>query len=191
MNTSERTRVCSVERAGALDWNLRRLLQNPEKIVKPYIKEGMTVLDLGCGPGFFTLDLAKLVGRTGKVVAADMQKGMLDLVKQKFSGSNLENTIELHQSQQNKIGLLMKFDFILIFYMLHEVPDQSLFLQEVHSFVKPGGRVLIVEPKFHVSKMEFILSVEEMRRASFEIIERPGIVFSRSILLGPSLEENK
>ena len=47
-------RVCPVERAGGLYNKIRRWLQNPQKILRPYIEEGMTVLDLGCGPGFFS-----------------------------------------------------------------------------------------------------------------------------------------
>jgi 2-polyprenyl-3-methyl-5-hydroxy-6-metoxy-1,4-benzoquinol methylase len=50
---SERNRVCPVELAHSLDNTLRRWLQNPQRILAPYIQEGMTVLDVGCGPGFF------------------------------------------------------------------------------------------------------------------------------------------
>ena len=57
------TRVCPVEKADRLDTRIRRWLQNPQKILKPYIKEGMTVLDFGCGPGFFSVDMAQMVGR--------------------------------------------------------------------------------------------------------------------------------
>ncbi len=57
-----KSKVCSVELAGGLDNKFRRFLQNPQKILKPYLKEGMTVLDLGCGPGFFTIEIAKMIG---------------------------------------------------------------------------------------------------------------------------------
>ena len=43
--------VCPVERAGGLDNRLRRWVHNPHKILGPYVKEGMTVMDVGCGPG--------------------------------------------------------------------------------------------------------------------------------------------
>jgi len=63
-------RVCPVEIAGGLDNSLRRLFQNPKRILKPYIKDGMTVLDLGCGPGFFSVEIAKMMNGTGSVIAA-------------------------------------------------------------------------------------------------------------------------
>ena len=51
----ERNRVCPVELAGSLDGRVRGWLQNPGKILAPYVREGMTVLDVGCGPGFFSI----------------------------------------------------------------------------------------------------------------------------------------
>ncbi|MGC1389836.1 MAG: class I SAM-dependent methyltransferase, partial [Bacteroidales bacterium] len=128
MKLPERNKVCSVEAAGALDLKLRKLIHNPSSILKPFIKEGMTVADLGCGPGFFTLEMARMVGKNGKVTAVDLQEGMLDIVRKKVSGTDLQNIIEFHNCHDNKIGLAKTFDFILVFYMLHEVPDQSAFL---------------------------------------------------------------
>jgi hypothetical protein len=50
MSTENKHRICPVERAGALGIFSRKLLQNPRKILGPHVKDGMTVLDLGCGP---------------------------------------------------------------------------------------------------------------------------------------------
>ncbi len=66
MGLNERNKVCRLEYAGALDMSLRRLFQKPRKIIKPYVKEGMTVLDMGCGPGFFTIEMARMVGLQGR-----------------------------------------------------------------------------------------------------------------------------
>ena len=68
-------RVCSVEISGSLDNRIRKWLQNPQKILRPYIEEGMTVLDVGCGPGFFSIDIAQMVGKSGRVIASDLQEG--------------------------------------------------------------------------------------------------------------------
>jgi len=61
-----RNRVCPVDLSGGLDNIFRRWLQNPQKILLPHVKEGMAALDFGCGPGFFTLAMAELVGPTGR-----------------------------------------------------------------------------------------------------------------------------
>ena len=54
--TAEKNRVCPVELADSLDSKIRRFLQNPQKILKPFVSEGMKVLDIGCGPGFFSIE---------------------------------------------------------------------------------------------------------------------------------------
>lgn len=67
------TRVCPVALSGSLDNSIRRWLQNPEKILRPYITEGMTALDVGCGPGFFYIEMAPMVSKTGQGIVADLQ----------------------------------------------------------------------------------------------------------------------
>jgi ubiquinone/menaquinone biosynthesis C-methylase UbiE len=122
-------RICPVERAGGLDNRLRRWLQNPQKILRPYIAEGMTVLDVGCGPGFFSIAMAQMVGKSGRVIASDLQEGMLQKVKAKINGTELEERIVLHKCEENKIGLSESVDFVLLFYMVHEVPNKVVFFQ--------------------------------------------------------------
>jgi ubiquinone/menaquinone biosynthesis C-methylase UbiE len=70
-------------------------LQNPRKILGPYIKEGMTVLDVGCGPGFFSIELAQMVGKSGRVIASDLQEGMLRKLREKIQGTEFEERITL------------------------------------------------------------------------------------------------
>ncbi len=125
MTNKAKQRVCPVEQAGGLDNKLRKLLQNPQKILKPYVKNGMTVLDLGCGPGLFSLEIAKMISDLGKVIAADLQAGMLDIVKRKIEGTELEQRIELHRCKENCIELKEKVDFVLAFYVVHEIPGKD------------------------------------------------------------------
>lgn len=183
MDINKKNRICPVEHAGVLDLNLRKLIQNPKKILKPYINNGMTVLDLGCGPGFFTLEISKIIGTSGKVIAADLQEGMLEKIRKKIENSSIYNNIKLHKCQKNKIGILEKVDFILVFYMLHEIPDQSAFLKELKILLKPEGKILIVEPKFHVSKNDFNDSMMIIKDDGFSIIKKPKILFSRSVVI--------
>jgi ubiquinone/menaquinone biosynthesis C-methylase UbiE len=183
MTDHDKHRVCPVEHAGHLDTKMRRLLQNPRMILKPYIHKGMKVLDLGCGPGFFSIEMAKIAGQSGKVTAADLQEKMLDIVAGKIRGTNLEKRIELKKTQKNKTGLTGRYDFILVFYLLHEVPDQALFMKEIKTLLKPDGRVLISEPMGRVSGKEFKHSIIIIENCGFEIVKRPKIFFSRSAVI--------
>ncbi|MFH0842253.1 MAG: methyltransferase domain-containing protein [Bacteroidota bacterium] len=175
--------IFSAERAGSLETPLRRLFQNPKRILRRYITPGMTVLDFGCGPGFFTIEMAGITGPAGKVIAADMQQEMLEIVNNKIKKYNLGNIVEVWKCTERSTGLSGKFDFILIFHVLHELPDQAGFLKEVQTLLNQDGRILLVEPQFHVSGKEFEELEGELRKMRFEITAKPGIFLSRSMLL--------
>ncbi|NTV06156.1 MAG: class I SAM-dependent methyltransferase [Chlorobiaceae bacterium] len=176
-------RVCPIALSGSLDNSIRRYLQNPRKILSPYIKEGMTVLDVGCGPGFFSLEMARMVGKSGRVIAADLQEGMLQKVKEKVKGTELEERIFLHKCGENNIEVLELVDFVLLFYMVHEVPNKEHFFNEIRTILKPHGQVLIVEPPFHVSKSSFEETVRIAGDAGLIVIEKPKMFFSRAVVL--------
>lgn len=183
MTENRNNHVCPLEIAGSLDSRVRRWVQNPLKILSPYVKEGMNCLDLGCGPGFFTIDMARLAGESGRVTAADLQQGMLDKVEKKIGGTVLENRITLHQTETDSIGLSESFDFILLFYMVHEVPDQEGLFKEVYSILKPGGTIYLIEPPFHVSKKAFEKTIEIAGMTGFNVAERPKKLFDKCAVL--------
>ena len=180
---NNRNRVCPVELSRSLDNNIRKWLQNPIKILNPYIKEGMTVLDVGCGPGFFTVPIAELVGSRGKVIAADLQDGMLQKLSMKIKGTELEDRVVFHKCETDKIGFKDKVDLILAFYMVHEVPNKENFLKELKSILNFNGLIFIVEPKFHVSKNEFNKMVKFAESIGLKTIEQSRLFFSRSVVL--------
>jgi len=189
MNNDNRPYVCPAEFSGSLDNPFRRLIHKPGKILSPFIKKGMTVLDLGCGPGYFTGDLANLVGEEGRVIAADLQEKMLDKMALKIKAMGVEKRVESHKCSDDKIGLMKKVDFVLAFWMVHEVPDQPGMFKELRNILNTGGRILVIEPKMHVPSAAFAKTVACSETAGFEIVERPKVVISRSVLL--SVKTNK
>ena len=104
-NPSFQGDVCSYRHAFVLDNFIRRMFQSPKKIVGPYISSGNTVVDLGCGPGYFTIEMARMVGDTGQVIAVDVQNEMLAKVAGKAALLSLEDRIFFHNSTQEAIGL--------------------------------------------------------------------------------------
>ena len=178
-------RICPVQKAKHLDNRIRRWFQNPKKILGSYLKEGMTVLDIGCGPGFFSIDIAEMLGPSGKVIATDLQAGMLDKLKGKISGTALEKRIRLHQSGESAINVSETVDFALAFYMVHEVPEQSRFFFEIRSMLNENGSLFVVEPNFHVSKKAFKKTIEKAVSAGFSVSETPRVFFSKAALLQP------
>jgi ubiquinone/menaquinone biosynthesis C-methylase UbiE len=184
MNDQWKHRVCPLERAGMLDHPLRRLFENPARILGPFVAEGMSVLDFGCGPGFFTLELARMVGPAGHVTAVDLQPGMLEKARGKLARAGLEERATFRASRAAAIGVEGPFAFALVFHVLHEVPDPARFLGELRSLLKPGDRALVAEPGFHVSRDEFGAALDLARRAGFTVASGPRILFSRTAVLG-------
>lgn len=159
--------ICPVESSGNLDNGLRRFIHNPKKILTPLVRSGMRVLDMGCGPGFFTLRLADLVGDRGRVYAADLQPGMLAQVERKIRGTVLESRVILHQCEETRVGVEEHLDFVLAFYVVHELPDQAAFFAEMRERLRPGAIMLMVEPPFHVSRQAFSRQVQRAADAGF------------------------
>lgn len=179
MTTSvSQNQVCSHQHSFALDNFFRRLVQSPRRVIGPYLKSGDTAMDLGCGPGFFTLPMAELVGPSGTVIGVDLQQEMLARVKVKLAKvserSNLAEVL-LHQCSEIDLGLdnSISADFVLAYYMVHETVDQRSFFQQVNKILKPTGRLLIVEPPFHVSKKQFSQSLRYAEQSDLAVIDRP------------------
>ena len=80
----------------------------------------------------------------------------------------------------------MELDFVLAFYMVHEIPDQAAFFAEIEEMLKRDGRLLIIEPPFHVSRAAFERTVDKARNAGFTVVDRPKVLLSKTALLGKS-----
>jgi ubiquinone/menaquinone biosynthesis C-methylase UbiE len=183
-------RVCPAFLSFFLDNRFRTLLFNTDKILKPYVREGMTVADIGCGPGFFTVPLARLVGPAGRVFAVDLQQAMLDKVRRKAVKSGIEGRITLHKCGADSLGLKDPLDFALCFWMMHEVPSPDHLLAEIRALVKPGGLLLIAEPFAHVRRKRFDATVACAIKAGFAVVSEPKIRGSYAALLTVSNERN-
>ena len=165
---------------------LRRMLHDPEKILRPYIKEGMNVLDIGCGMGFFSLPTARMVGETGKVVCVDLQEKMIRGLLRRCNKARLAERIDARICRPDTLGLddiTGKIDFALAFALIHEVPDRERLLSEIFSAMKQNGRLLIAEPKGHESRKGFDQTISAAKNAGFRVINDVSIRRSYAVLL--------
>ena len=177
-----KTRVCTWWKAYTFDNCLRRLIHKPEKILGDYVKQGMTVLDIGCGMGVFSIGMARMVGERGRVLAVDLQSKMLDITMKRAGHAGVSDRISPHLCKVDDIGVHEEVDFALTFWMVHEVPDKSKFFKQLHSILRPSAKYLLVEPKMHTSKSEFEVIVNHCKDAGFDMIDRPAIKMSRTAL---------
>jgi ubiquinone/menaquinone biosynthesis C-methylase UbiE len=182
--SAERTQVCPIELAGYLDTSIRRWIQDPRKILSPFVAPGMTALDVGCGPGFFSIELARLVGPHGKVIAADLQPGMLKKLASRVEGTELSGRTQLVKCDSSRLNVTNPVDFALAFYVVHEVPNKPRLFQELANILVENGKVLLVEPKLlHVTRRQFCETVNYASLVGFQCAQGPSLHFSWSAIL--------
>ena len=165
---------------------LRRRLQDPTKLLAPYIAEGKTTMDVGSAMGFFSLPMANMVGNTGKVVCIDLQEKMIKTLLKRAAKAGLSDRIEARLCSEDSLGIddmEGKIDFALAFAMVHEVPDKERLLSEIYRSLKAGGHFLLAEPSGHVSDKSFKDTVAIAQRQGFDVVQYPEIKRSRSVLL--------
>jgi len=178
-------RVCPWWCAYTFDNPLRRFIHKPQKVLGAYVKEGMTVMDLGCGMGHFSIGMAGLVGSTGKVIAVDLQQKMLDIMRKRSRRAGLAGRIVPHLCLADDLGIEESADFILAFWMVHEVPDPEKFFKHLKTLLVSEGRILIAEPKMHVTAEDLKRTLDIAQSSGLQCIGKPVIRFSHAALLAP------
>ena len=164
---------------------LRRWRQDPRKILASYVREGMTVLEPGPGMGFFTLELARLAGPSGRVVAVDIQSKMLETLRRRAGKQGLLDRVETRAAQTDSMGLADRrgaFDFALAFAMVHELRSAAAFFRETAEALKPGALLLLAEPRGHVKAAQFDAELQAAAAAGFTVVERPEIASSHAVV---------
>jgi ubiquinone/menaquinone biosynthesis C-methylase UbiE len=151
-------------------------------MLSPYVREGDRVVDIGPGMGYFTIPLAQLVGQHGRVVAVDVQQQMLDGICRRARSHGVADRITTHVATQYSLGLTARADFVLAFWMVHEVPDKGRFFAEVRGLMKPGATLLVVEPTIEVTRRAFERTVGIAREVGLVQKARPRVFMSRAVV---------
>ncbi len=175
--------VCPWWLAYTFDNPLRKLLHKPEQLLSSYVKEGMTVVDFGCGMGHFSIGMARMVGADGRVFSVDIQQQMHDILKKRAQRAGVADRINTILTDGTSPGVEEAVDFALAFWVVHETPDEREFFTHIRSVLKENGRLLVAEPKIHVDQAEFDTIVSRALEAGFQIDNRPDIKMSRAIVL--------
>jgi ubiquinone/menaquinone biosynthesis C-methylase UbiE len=164
----------------------RWALGDPCKLLAPYVREGMTVFEPGPGMGFFTLELSKLIGPSGRVIAVDVQPKMISALKRRAAKAGVLDRIEVRQANDNSLSVsdcTGTIDFTLAFAVVHEMPSANWFFGQAAAVSKPGATMLFAEPAGHVKPDEFEAELQDAVTAGFSVVEKPLIRRSQAALL--------
>lgn len=162
---------------------LRRLAHKPEELFRGRVRAGMRVLDLGCGFGYFSMGLARLVAPQGMVIAVDLQEKMLKRVRKRAHKASLQQHITPRLCDRHSLRIGPEAgdplaDFALAFWMAHEVPDQRRVFREIHTALKPGAHFFLVEPTLDIGRRYFDAECGRVEDAGFRVLECPNVAFS-------------
>lgn len=167
---------------------VRKFFQDPARLVGGYVEEGMVVLEPGCGMGFFTLELARRVGTSGKVVAVDLQPKMLAGLKRRANRAQLLDRLDLRLAEGDRLAvsdLAGQVGFVLAFYVVHELANPAGFFTEVQNVLRPDGVLLVVEPRAHGGGDQgFQASMDLAARSGLGLLDRPSFNRNQVALLG-------
>lgn len=108
-------------------------------------RQGMEVLDAGCGPGRLSIPLAKKTGPDGYVTSMDIQEGMLQIVRERAEGEHLTNIRYLQGGLGEGLLDCSRYDRAVLITVLGEIPDRISAIKELYAALKPEGRLLIEE----------------------------------------------
>jgi ubiquinone/menaquinone biosynthesis C-methylase UbiE len=149
---------------------LRERSVRPGDLLGDHVSEGMTVLDAGCAMGFFSIPLAKLVGKHGRVICIDLQKRMLQTLERRARRRGLAGRIDTRQCSAGSLmadDLKGMVDFALAFAVVHESPCRVVFISELYRCLKQNGALIIGEPKGQVSEKTFNETVDDAVEIGF------------------------
>ncbi|MHB1420084.1 MAG: class I SAM-dependent methyltransferase [Bacillota bacterium] len=131
-----------------LDEPERKKILDPARVLASLnLAAGMHVADVGCGTGYFTLPMAEAVKETGKILAVDISRELLDYAEEKLSAARISN-VEFITSEETSIPVPEgAIDAAFVANVLHEVNGQTAFLLEIRRLLKGQGALLVVDWK--------------------------------------------
>jgi len=179
--------VHSLKNTAILDTRLRRFIYRPDRLAEKYVKPGSRILDIGCGPGFFTREFAKRAGVGGQVFAVDLQEEMLDILRKKLEPEGIMPRIRTHRCAPDSLRLPTDlngtFDTAFAIFVVHEVPDPERLFREISLVLKPGGTFFYSDPLIVVPGGEFRDNLALAERAGLRLAERRFYFLNRAAVL--------
>lgn len=167
-----------------LEHPVRMRYRNPVATLGPFgIGPGETVLDLGCGTGVFTVEMARQVGSAGHVHALDIQEAMVEAARTRVEGAGFASRVSFHHCGAYRLPLESdSVDAVVAIATLSEIPEPFLTMEELRRVLRPGGRVAVSEELPHTGYASQRTVQRWLQEAGFRYGGRRGSPFCYSLL---------
>jgi predicted methyltransferase len=174
--------VMGVGGAGWLERAEREEEEAPSRAIEALeLKPGMVIADIGAGSGYYTSRMAKKVAPSGRVVATDIQPGMIALLERRIKAEELANVTTVLGAMDDPRLPPGTIDLAIMVDVYHELQQPQLFLQRLKPAFKPGGRLVLLEYRKEDPKVP-ILEVHKMSVAEVTTeLEAEGFAVDRVI----------
>ncbi len=179
-------RICPWWAGPLLCCPVRNWLESPKALLAPHVRPGMTVLEPGCGMGFFSLPLARMVGTSGRVVCVDVQPRMVAGLARRARRAGLSERITAMACPPGDLGVAEwtgRVDLAVAIHVVHEIGDPERFFRQIGSALRPGGRLFVLEPRGHVSPEGFEEEIAIARRTGLVMVDGSGFKRNHAALL--------
>ena len=194
----------------ASEWEARDQWQQVDQIIDYLeLSSAMHVADIGCHEGYLTMKLSPLVGDEGQVYAVDIEKYKLARLSKRLKAKSISNVETIHGDADNPRLPAGRLDRIVILDTYHEIEDYEKVLRHLYLALKPGGKLVIIEPiatsraswtrKEQADKHEISLRyvLEDLDQAGFQVtntidpfIDRPSKYDQMWLLVASKPENN-
>lgn len=167
----------------ALDNPYREWFGTHEKVLRwAGLSAGMKVIDIGCGTGLITAALTRIVGARGHVIGVELSGAMLQRAQRRLGTTH---NVSLVRADAGRLPFARRghFDAVVLYYVMHEIPNRQAFLAQVGDLLKNGGRLLVVEPWIEVGPAMLKQEIEQVARSGFALIDRARTSKARNELL--------
>lgn len=170
--------------AKVLDHPLRMKYRDPVETLGPFgFAPGLAVLDLGCGTGTFTVEMARMVGEQGVVHAVDLQQPLIEQTRQRLAAADLAARVRLHCSGAYQLPLADdSVDLAVMIATLPQIPNKLLALAELSRVLKPGARLAISEELPDPAYVPPNVTRQWLSEAGFHYGGQTGSLFCYSLI---------
>jgi len=177
--------IASIIEIPILESGFRKKIYPAEKLIEAAgIKAGMTVVELGCGPGVYTADFARAIGKEGKLYAVDVQQEMVDRLKRKLEKPENKDIGNIETRVASAYELPFQdesIDLVIMVGVLPEIPGKKKALKEIRRILKPSGILAICEGLLDPDYPLRRTTEKYCKQSGYKMVEASGDFFGYAL----------